>query len=89
MTPDIQALKNKALTAADLANHLNGIYPYTLLALIEIAEAAEEVAARLETRGFPVSYAARPSLIRDGARETVALDEAAIRLRTALEGVKK
>lgn len=43
MTPDIQELKDKALTAADLANHLNGIDPYTILALIEVAEAANDL----------------------------------------------
>lgn len=44
MTPDIQELKDKALAAADLANHLNGIDPYTILALIEENERLREAA---------------------------------------------
>lgn len=48
MTPDIQELKDKALTAADLANHLNGIDPYTILALIEVAEAAQKLVSAVD-----------------------------------------
>lgn len=88
MTPDIQELKDKALAAADLANHLNGIDPYTILALIE----ENERLTKFIRKTFYVSKAdggIRYSWECDLDLCEVFVDDAITPIRTALEGVKK